>query len=260
MAKVKDRVGRTVTGHEGDASVALPPRPDGLAGLADGRPGLGRTSTAEKVAELLRDRIVTGGLPPGQRLSEQDVSEALAVSRNTLREAFRLLGHERLVDHQLNRGVFVRTLTIADVRDLYRLRRMLQGAALREAERLPGPVVLAPLAAAVERGEAAAAAAHWPAVATADLQFHQELVALAGSERANELMRQTMAELRLAFWAIRDLPAFHGPFLTRNRGLLDLLTAADAGGARGELDSYLDDAEAMLLAAYSAGGGEHGPR
>ena len=47
----------------------------------------------------------------------------LRVSRNTLREAFRLLSHEGLLVHELHRGVFVRELDEADLVDLYRLRQ-----------------------------------------------------------------------------------------------------------------------------------------
>lgn len=238
----------------GERAVAVPL----LAALAGGQAELDRTSTAEKVAQLLRDRIVTGGLPPGQRLSEEEVSAALAVSRNTLREAFRLLGHEGLVVHQLNRGVFVRTLSGADVRDLYQLRRMLQSGALREAARSITRPALTALSDAVDRGERAAAAGDWPAVATADLQFHQASVALGRSERANQVMGQAMAELRLAFWAIRDLPGFHRPFLLRNRSLLGLLAEGDFAGAHAELDGYLTDAETVLLAAYASNGGQRG--
>ncbi|MFF3140625.1 GntR family transcriptional regulator, partial [Streptomyces sp. NPDC057927] len=93
-----------------------------LTGLADDRALLGRTSTAERVSDILRSRIAEGYFPPGTRLSEDSIGGALGVSRNTLREAFRLLTHERLLVHELNRGVFVRVLTIEDVEDIYRTR------------------------------------------------------------------------------------------------------------------------------------------
>jgi DNA-binding GntR family transcriptional regulator len=56
---------------------------------------------------LLRTHIMEGLFPPGTRLSEEVLGQALGVSRNTLREAFRLLCHERLAVHQMNRGIFV---------------------------------------------------------------------------------------------------------------------------------------------------------
>ena len=99
-----------------------------LGGLADDRALLGRTSTAERVSDILRSRIAEGFFPPGTRLSEDSIGGALGVSRNTLREAFRLLTHERLLVHELNRGVFVRVLTVEDVEDIYRTRRLVECA------------------------------------------------------------------------------------------------------------------------------------
>src|SRR3954449_13009123 len=107
-----------------------------LTGLADDRALLGRTSTAERVADILRSRIAEGYFPPGTRLSEDSIGGALGVSRNTLREAFRLLTHERLLVHELNRGVFVRVLTVADVHDLYRFRAILESEAIRHTPML----------------------------------------------------------------------------------------------------------------------------
>src|SRR3954451_7071359 len=93
-------------------------------------------STADWAAGVLRDQIMEGDLEPGERLGEEETTEALQVSRSTLREAFRLLAHERLVAHQLNRGMFVRVPTVEDVADLYRVRLHLECSAVRN---LTGP-------------------------------------------------------------------------------------------------------------------------
>ncbi len=125
---------------------------DGAGDLADDRALLGRTSTAERVADVLRTRIAEGRFAPGVRLSEDGIGGALGVSRNTLREAFRLLTHERLLVHELNRGVFVRVLTADDVADIHRVRRLVECAVVRGLGR--GPFALDGLAAAVAEGEA----------------------------------------------------------------------------------------------------------
>lgn len=216
--------------------------------LESDRAKLDRASTAERVADVLRERISDGSLPPGVRLSEDRLATALGISRNTLREAFRLLVHDRLVVHERNRGVFVRRLTADDLADLYRVRWVVESAALR----LPAPD-LARVAAAVEQGERAAAADDWRAVATADLRFHSELAALARSSRLDELMRRVLAELRLAFYVMDAAAAFHEPYLRRNRTILQLLEAGRTEEAEQELHSYLDEAERQLLGAFQDG-------
>ncbi len=224
-------------------------RLDETAALAADRLLLGRTSTAERVADILRDRVAEGYFPPGTRLSEESIGGALGVSRNTLREAFRLLTHERLLVHRLNRGVFVRMVTVADLDDIYRLRVLIECATVRGLGAPPYP--LDAVEAAVAAGERAARERAWQDLATANIRFHQALVALAGSPRTDEVMRGVLAELRLVFHVMDDPRRFHEPYLTRNRGILEALRGGDAGGAEHLLAAYLVDSQRQLSGAYA---------
>jgi DNA-binding GntR family transcriptional regulator len=222
--------------------------------LKSERERLVRSGTAERVTEILREQVTSGLFVPGTRLSEEAIGEALGVSRNTLREAFRLLGHEHLVVHELNRGVFVRVLTAADVTDLYLLRQIIEGSALKMAGGDPA-VDLGKLTRVVEDADSAAADDLWLEVATLDLQFHQEIVALARSPRLDEIMRRLLAELRLAFHvmsgSLSSLREFHEPYLLRNRKLTTLLEKKRFNQAAQELRAYLDDAHAQLVVALN---------
>lgn len=211
--------------------------------------GTAGRSAPERVADLLRGRIAEGRFPPGGHLSEEALGRDLGVSRNTLREAFRLLCHEGLAVHELHRGVSVRRLDVQDVVDLYRLRRLLEAAALQRspdaspASRLA--VMDAARLAAAEMGRQA-----WPAVQTANVRFHQAVTALAGSRRVDQWMRQALAELRLAFHAVADPSRFHPPFVEGNLVIARLVLAGDGAGAAHELLVYLDRAESDMLAAF----------
>ncbi|CUR62419.1 putative transcriptional regulator, GntR family [metagenome] len=220
--------------------------------LSGERAALTRASTAGRVAEILRSRITEGRLPPGTRLSEEDIGVALGVSRNTLREAFRLLAHERLLVHEFNRGVFVRRLTVDDVHDLYRFRRLVEGGVLRTS---PADAPLDDVRRAVEEGEAAAADGRWVDVGTANMRFHQAVAALARSPRVEEAMRHVLAELRLVFHVMAAPRTFHEPYLAENRRILDLLESGDVEGAAETLERYLTVAEEQLTEAYAATGG-----
>ncbi|WP_369388011.1 GntR family transcriptional regulator [Streptomyces sp. CG1] len=219
-----------------------------LTALADDRALLGRTSTAERVSDILRTRIADGYFPPGTRLSEDGIGGALGVSRNTLREAFRLLTHERLLVHELNRGVFVRVLTVEDVEDIYRMRSLIECAVVRGLGE--PPYGLEGVAAAVAEGESAAAGNDWKVLGTANIHFHRELVALAGSERTDELMRSVFAELRLAFHVVDDPRRLHEPYLARNREILRALQAGDKREAEQLLETYLRDSLERVVEVY----------
>jgi DNA-binding GntR family transcriptional regulator len=208
-----------------------------------------RSSSAERVADVLRRRITEGALRPGTQLSEEVLKVALQVSRNTLREAFRLLTHEGLLVHKMHRGVFVPDLTEADVIDLYRLRRVLECEVVRSLVD-PDPARLEPLRDDVQASEAAALAGDWLAVGTANMRFHRHLVGLADSTRLDEITGRLLAELRLLFHVIDTPQALHEPYIARNRALLELLEAGDYQQAADELHHYLLESEARLLTAF----------
>ena len=238
-------------------SAGPPPRP-GIPGpawlehVADDAGFLARSSTAERVADMLRRRITDGDLPPRAHLSEEQLIEVLRVSRNTLREAFRLLAHEGLLVHELHRGVFVRQLTEDDLVDLYRLRRIVECNVVRSLAH-PEPEELRRLEAAVEAGETAAARGDWAAVGTANMQFHRDLVALAHSPRTDEVTARLLAELRLAFHSAASAEVLHRAYVARNRALLELVVAGDLEQAAKQLEEYLADSLAELLDAIREG-------
>ncbi|WP_410564791.1 GntR family transcriptional regulator [Amycolatopsis sp. cmx-4-61] len=221
----------------------------GAAGLAADRGLVTRKSTAERVAGVLRNRIAEGFFLPGGRLSEQDIGNALGVSRNTLREAFRLLTHERLLAHELNRGVFVRIPSVEDVVDIYRVRKIIECAAVRGVTAKPPS--FARIKEKVEIGDEAARSGNWKDLGTANVWFHQELAALSGSERVNELVARLTAELRLVFHIMAEPRRFHERYLPRNHEILDRIEAGDGPGAEQLLMKYLEDAEEQLVGAYA---------
>ncbi|MFD6099862.1 GntR family transcriptional regulator [Nocardiopsis flavescens] len=208
-------------------------------------------SQAERVAELLREAVIDGDHPPGGRLSEERLCEELGVSRNTLREAFRLLVRERLVVHQMHRGVFVTLPTAEDVRDLFAARRSLELPAVQRAAD-PAPEALEAVGRAVEEGGAARDTGDWWGVGTANMHFHQALAGLSGSARIDEFMSRILAETRLVFHVMDAPREFHAPYLDWNRRIHTLLVSGDRTAAASELETYLDTSEEQLITAFLA--------
>ena len=66
-----------------------------------------RVSVADQVASVLRQQILTGELRPGMPLQEAPLATSLGVSRNTMREATRILSLEGLLKRRIHRGVVV---------------------------------------------------------------------------------------------------------------------------------------------------------
>ncbi|MFC6153627.1 GntR family transcriptional regulator [Nocardioides yefusunii] len=217
-----------------------------LFGSAESRPAL--ASTAERVADMLRGYLTEGRIAPGTRMSEEAFAKALSVSRNTLREAFRLLGHEGLLVHELNRGVFVREFTRTDVNDIYDLRELIELAAVsRTAKHTPEG--FASLRESLAEGARAAAVEDWQGVGTHNLEFHRRLCELMGSDRINKLMRGILAESRLAFRVMTNVEAMDSPYLSKNELICDHLEAGRSGEAVVLIQEYLSFARGQLLDA-----------
>lgn len=206
-----------------------------------------RASTAEHAAQMLRLQITQGRLLPGTQLREERVSAAFAISRNTVREAFRLLSHERLVDHTLNRGVYVRTVTPDDIRAIYETRRLVEPLGVEAA--IGDDTVQTALRALVDTAGIAAKRQEWDLVATSDIDFHRALVCACNSTHLSAMFEHLLAELRLAFLLLPDRRALHEPYVVRNARLVSQLDAGDRAGALAELSEYLDVAERHVLKA-----------
>jgi DNA-binding GntR family transcriptional regulator len=85
-----------------------------------------RATLPASVAERLRELIIEGELAAGTRLNERALCERLGVSRTPLREAFRLLSAEGLVQIQPNRGAQVVELSEKDIRESFEVMSALE--------------------------------------------------------------------------------------------------------------------------------------
>ncbi|NOJ59981.1 GntR family transcriptional regulator [Arthrobacter sp. 260] len=207
--------------------------------------GAEHAHTAAWIATVLRSRIAAGELTPGSKLSEQSLSTALGVSRNTLREAFSTLAGESVVTKIPNRGVFVASPGAEEVREIYRVRRMIEPAAALWGE--VTPEVLENMEAIVQRAQAARDVGSVPDMADANQALHSAVVGLAGSESLRALMDRVLAEMRLVFHAMASAPDFHSHYVDRNVLLVERLRAGKREEAAAGLRDYLDSAEAELL-------------
>lgn len=207
-------------------------------------------NTTMWVADVLRSRIADGELLPGTKLSEQQLASSLQISRNTLREAFTILSGEGMVTRYPNRGVFVASPDVDTVREIYRVRRMLEPAAV-----LWGPKLdLARLDAVIAEARDARSRGVVAEMAAANQLFHEALVAMSGSVQLQQTMGRVLAEMRLVFHAMSSEPDFHSHYVERNAGLVELLRNGLRADAAEALRGYLDIAEAELVGHLESDG------
>ena len=97
---------------------------------ADLGPGL-----SERVAEALREGIISGRIPGGSKLNERELAAELKVSRIPLREALPLLEAEGFIHSEARRGSVVHTFTLRDAEEVFDLRLQLEPFAAAAAAR-----------------------------------------------------------------------------------------------------------------------------
>jgi DNA-binding GntR family transcriptional regulator len=209
------------------------------------------TTASGRVREKLRAQILRGELPPGTRLMDRALAPQHGVSRNSVREALRLLVSDGLVTTTINTGASVRVLKPSDVLDIYAARRILEVGAVRASSHASDRTLTA-LDAAADTGTRERQLEHWREAGTASLAFHAALVALAGSARLDGFFAGLAAQLRLAFAVMPDEGAFQAQWVDRDRSIADLLLAGRRDAAEMELLAYLADSEAAVVDALRA--------
>ena len=90
----------------------------------------GESSLADEVAEILRTRIITGEYEMGEKLIENKIATELKVSRTPVRDAFKQLAKERLIEYGPNKGCFAKGFSQKDMEDIYAVRKAVEELAV----------------------------------------------------------------------------------------------------------------------------------
>ena len=90
----------------------------------------GESSLAKEVTDVLRDRIINGEYAMGEKLIENKIAEELTVSRTPVRDAFKQLAKEQLVEYIPNKGCFAKGFSHKDMEDIYAVRKAVERLAI----------------------------------------------------------------------------------------------------------------------------------
>jgi len=156
-----------------------------------------RSSTAEQAADMLRNAILRGEIGPGMPLREMQLAEAVGVSRNTMREALRILAREGIINQDRHHIATVVRLRAQDVREIYGARLILESGAVRVLQEAAAKPDLTALKDDCDRLTAFRDEDPWMNVIDADRDFHVHLVGLANNPRLSHLYGQLESEIRL---------------------------------------------------------------
>ena len=143
----------------------------------------GRIPIREEVYESLRSAILAGRLDPGERLAEEHLAEELEVSRTPVREALHKLESEGLIRPLETRGFIVSRESKEEVEELFELRSVLEGYALRIICGKTSNDLLKELGSLIKNAEQALAEKRVDEVFKWNTQFHDVLHGLVMEKR-----------------------------------------------------------------------------
>jgi DNA-binding GntR family transcriptional regulator len=205
-----------------------------------------RVSVADQVASVLRQRILDGELRPGTPLQEVPLAASLGVSRNTMREATRILSLEGLLKRSIHRGVAVSQLSLKDVHEIYHLRRMLEIPAVLAADS-GRTEIIQEIRNALDGYERAVHARDWMCAVSFDLQFHTLLIRFHQNKRLESFYQKLIGEVRMGMVVVDRTHDNPERLIPVHRKIYQLLTAGKLKQCAAELAQHLDDSEARLI-------------
>jgi len=198
----------------------------------------------------VREMVATGELRPGDKINEPPLAEQLGISRPPLREALRVLATEGILEQSPRRGYRVVALSTDDVREIYGLRRVLEGYALELFEAREQPLDLTTVDAEMARMWAFADEGDAAAVVRANMQLHVAIVELTGQQRLTGMYRSLMFQLQLCITVNLIAEAQSAGDLKRgcerHEALVEALRSGDNDRIRRE---FIDHGQRDFLAA-----------
>jgi DNA-binding GntR family transcriptional regulator len=209
---------------------------------------LERTSLREQALTALRRAITTGELAPGTHLVETELSDALSISRGTLREAMRQLQQEGLISAGPRGRLSVRHLDAKEIKDIFDVRASLESLAARTLARQDDRSgAVAALRKAVTEMERRVDA-HLDDRIEADLKFHRTMCQLAGNETLLHLWSSLEGSIRMSIMFAGVDRAVKNMDAKRHTEIVDAIESGAADKAAATVQSHMTGAAEVLIA------------
>ena len=135
----------------------------------------------EQVRDAILEEIASGAIAPGARIIQEQIAQALGVSRQPVQQALVLLRNQGVLQDAPGRGLQVAPLDPEHVQHMYDIRAAIEGLAARRAAELGAERAAKAGPALIEAGRKAVAAGSVARMIAADMRFHEFIYALSGN-------------------------------------------------------------------------------
>lgn len=216
-------------------------RPSAIRPLADDA----ATSSTQRIVDAITLAIVERRLMPGTKLAEQQIADIFKVSRTLVRQALNQLSRDRLVTLLPARGAFVAQPSVEEARQVFEVRRLLEGAMLRQLVARITPRQVAELKRHLRAEREAVGRSDVPGRTRLLADFHVLLARMLG----NEVLAQLLADLlrrssliSLMYQSSHSAQASQGEHVA----IVEALERGDARAAVKLMESHLGNVEHNL--------------
>lgn len=203
-------------------------------------------TTQEMVLRLLRTDILTGVLRPGQQIIQESLASRYGVSRAPLREAMKIIEGEGQIIHSPHRGYFVTELDLANMREVYRLREILEREAIRAAIPNLTDTDIQAIGAVADEVSAAAASGELLAITLANRRFHFMVFEASHMPRLVRILTQLWDATDVYRSVYFAAPGSMAHVARDHAGILEALRARDTDEVIRWQDSHRDHALTRL--------------
>jgi DNA-binding GntR family transcriptional regulator len=201
----------------------------------------------EEVDELIRQRIFSRELKPGERIDEQALARDFGISRTPLREALKVLQNEGLVKLVPRRGCFVAKLTQQDLDEIYDMVGLLEGACAARAATLATPADIVRLQRITQRMAQAAAERNYKRYFDANLAAHEAVQEIAGNHWQKNVIQYLRSMCRLSpYVSVGKIPGRLEESLREHEELLAAIEAHDGARAEAAMRRHIENTRAAL--------------
>jgi DNA-binding GntR family transcriptional regulator len=201
----------------------------------------------DQVYRALLDAISDGTLAPGARVTQEELAEQFAVSRQPVLQALRLLKKDRLVQDAPGRGVLVAPLDAGLIVKVYQVRGALDALAARLAAEQSAQLP----AALIEQGRKAARGRNVKAMIEADMAFHAAIYAAAGNPLIEQSANLHWVHLRRVMGAVLQSARQRDSVWDEHERIAQAIAAGDASGAVRLINHHSEQAGRTLAARLS---------
>lgn len=195
-------------------------------------------TTTQHALDALRRAINAGELRPGARVGQDEFAARLGVSIAPVREALRTLEQEGQLRYRPRRGYFVTELALADLREIYELRALLEARAARHALHALDDAALERIERAATDCERAVQDGDVLAELAANRRFHLALLEPGGQPHTLRLIRLLWDSTEAYRALYYNSPAERRNSLQAHRRILDALRSGESERLIAELDRH----------------------